>query len=118
MDTIRPNAYTDGEKIAMLNTIEGRIYTDILEQAEGFDKEFLPFREGEEERELMVPVPFTDVYLYYLAAMIDFYNGDSGRYNDTMVLYNQAWEDYAAHYRERHKPKQTNLTGMIPRRWR
>ena len=70
----------------MLNTIEGRIYTDILEQAEGFDKEFLPFREGEEERELMVPVPFTDVYLYYLAAMIDFYNGDSGRYNDTMVL--------------------------------
>lgn len=118
VDTIRPNAYTDGEKIAMLNTIEGRIYTDILEQAEGFDKEFLPFREGEEERELMVPVPFTDVYLYYLAAMIDFYNGDSGRYNDTMVLYNQAWEDYAAHYRERHKPKQTNLTGMIPRRWR
>ena len=53
-----------------------------------------------------------------MAAMIDFYNGDSGRYNDTMVLYNQAWEDYAAHYRERHKPKQTNLTGMIPRRWR
>lgn len=30
VDTIRPNAYTDGEKIAMLNTIEGRIYTDIL----------------------------------------------------------------------------------------
>ena len=43
VDTIRPNAYTDGEKIAMLNTIEGRIYTDILEQAEGFDKEFLPW---------------------------------------------------------------------------
>ena len=46
VDTIRPNAYTDGEKIAMLNTIEGRIYADILEQAEGFDKEFLPFRGG------------------------------------------------------------------------
>ena len=104
----------------MLNTIEGRIYTDILEQASDFEGKFLPFEEGEEERELMVPVPFTDVYLYYLAAMIDFYNGDSGRYNDTMVLYNQAWEDYAAYYRERHKPKQTNLTGMIPhgRRWR
>ena len=79
----------------------------------------LRFHFGEEERELAVPVPFTDVYLYYLAAMIDFYNGDSGRYNDTMVLYNQAWEDYAAYYRERYKPKQTNLTGMIPhgRRW-
>lgn len=118
VDTIRPNAYTDGEKIAMLNTIEGRICTDILEQAENFEGNFFPFQEGEEERELAVPVPFTDVYIYYLAAMIDFYNGDSGRYNDTMVLYNQAWEDYAAYYRERHKPKQTNLTGMIPRRWR
>lgn len=120
VDTIRPNAYTDGEKIAMLNTIEGRIYTDILEQAEGFDKEFIPFQEGEEERELTVPVPYTDIYVFYLAAMIDFYNGDSGRYNDTMVLFNQAWEDYAAHYREWHKPKQVNLNGMIPhgRRWR
>ena len=118
VDTIRPNAYTDGEKIAMLNTIEGRIYTDILEQAADFMGEFLPFREGEEERELAVPVPFADVYIYYLAAMIDFYNGDSGRYNDTMVLYNQAWEDYAAYYRERHKPKQVNLDSMIPRRWR
>ena len=28
VDTIRPNAYTDGEKIAMLNTIEGRIYRE------------------------------------------------------------------------------------------
>ena len=32
VDTIRPNAYTDGEKIAMLNSIEGLIYADILEQ--------------------------------------------------------------------------------------
>ncbi len=120
VDTIRPNAYTDGEKIAMLNTIEGRIYREILEKTADFTGEFIPFQEGEEERELTVPVPYTDIYVFYLAAMIDFYNGDSGRYNDTMVLFNQAWEDYAAHYRERHKPKQVNLNGMIPhgRRWR
>lgn len=120
VDTIRQNAYTDGEKIAMLNTIEGRIYREILEKTADFTGEFIPFQEGEEERELTVPVPYTDIYVFYLAAMMDFYNGDSGRYNDTMVLFNQAWEDYAAHYMERYKPKQVNLNGMIPhgRRWR
>lgn len=149
LDRMRPNAFTDGEKLYFLNTIEGRIYREILEKAEPLppvclpsvwkekpeeekmeeekteeetEKElsrlpcFRPFREGEEMRELAVPVPYTDIYLYYLAAMIDFHNGDSSRYNDTMVLFNQAWADFAACYRQTHKPRQTNLTGMLPHR--
>ena len=114
IDQIRPNAYTDAEKIALLNTIEGRVYTDIFQKAEGFEGEFAPFKEGQEERELAVPVPFTDLYIYYLASRIDYFNGDVDRYNDSMVLYNDAWDQYAAHCRENHKPKQTNLNGMIP----
>lgn len=163
VDRLRPNAFTDQEKLQFLNTIEGRIYREILEKAEpprrkrpkpmklqeetteeipeteeapetenvqeekpapeggGFlslqkERCFRPFREGEEERELAVGIPYTDIYIYYLAAMIDFYSGDSGRYNDSMAMFNRAWEDYAAHYRATHKPKQTNLTGMLPHR--
>lgn len=115
VDQLRPNAFSDAEKIEMLNTVEGRVYTDIMSKAEdGMNWTFIPFKEEEEERELVVPVPFTDLYLFYLFSMIDFYNGDSGRYNDSMVLYNNAWDAYAAHYRETHKPKQTILTGMLP----
>ena len=114
----RPNAYTDAEKIRWLNTVEGRVYTDIMSKADdGLNWTFIPFEEGQEERELVVPVPFTDIYTYYLMAMIDFHNGDSGRYNDTVVLYNDAWENFAAYYRENNKPKQTNLHGMIPHGW-
>lgn len=156
VDLLRPNAFTDQEKLYFLNTIEGRIYREILEKAEPpkeakpqaeADKEteeapettemvqeetpapegggflslqkgqcFRPIVEGEEERELVVPIPYTDIYIYYLAAMIDFYNGDSGRYNDSMAMFNRAWDEYAAHYRATHKPKQTNLTGMLPHR--
>ena len=115
---IRPHAYTDAEMIALLNTIEGRVYTDIFHKAEGFHEEFIPFQEGGEERELAVPVPFTDLYIYYLASRIDYFNGDVDRYNDSMVLYNKAWDDYAAYYRRNHMPKQTNLHGMLPHGWR
>ena len=113
---IRPHAYTDEEMIGMLNTIEGRVYTDIFQKAEGFDGEFIPFQEGEEERELAVPAPFDELYLFFLMSRVDFLNGDTGRYNDTMVLLQNAWNEYAAYYRENHKPKQINLTGMIPHR--
>ena len=78
VDRVRPNAYTDAEKIRWLNTVEGRVYTDIFKKAEGFEGTFIPFEEGQEERELAVPVPFTDIYTYYLMAMIDFHNGDNG----------------------------------------
>ena len=117
VDQLRPNAYTDKEKIAMLNTIEGRVYTDIMSKADdGLNWTFIPFEEGQEERELVVPVPFTELYIFFLMSRIDFLNGDSGRYNDTMVLLQNAWDEYAAYYRENNKPKQTNLHGMIPHR--
>ena len=116
---IRPHAYTDAEMITLVNTIEGRVYTDILMQSADFKgDEFDPFKEGEEERELAVPVPFTDLYIYYLASRIDYFNGDVDRYNDSMVLYNDAWDAFAAHYRRNNKPKQTNLHGMLPHGWR
>lgn len=117
IDQLRPNAYTDPEKIELLNTVEGRVYTDIFQKAEGFEGTFIPFKEGQEERELAVPAPFTDLYFWYMASMIDLYNGDTGRYNDSIVMYNKAWDEYAAHYRENNKPKQTNLHGMIPHGW-
>lgn len=113
LDRMRPNAYTDAEKLGFLNTIEGRIYKEIFEKAEGAEEKFRPFSEGEEERMLAIGMPYEDIYIYYLAAMIDFYNGDAGRYNDTIILFNQAWADYAAYYRRTHKPKQTNLRGML-----
>lgn len=116
VDQLRPNAFADAEKIRMVNTVEGRIYKDILSKYEGEEPVFVPFAEGQEERELVVPVPFTDVYVFYLISMVDFYNGDSNKYNDSMILYNDAWENYAAHYLQTHTPKQTNLCGMIPLR--
>jgi hypothetical protein len=118
VDQLRPNAFTDAEKIDMMNTVEGRVYTDIMSKAEdGLNWTFIPFKEGEEERELVVPTPFTDLYFWYMASMIDLYNGDSGRYNDSVVMYNKAWDEYAAYYRENNKPKQTNLHGMIQHGW-
>lgn len=115
-DGIRPNAYEDREKIYWLNTIEGRIYKEILNVRDGYDDTFIPFEEGEEERELAIKVPYTDIYLYYLAAMIDIANGDSNRYNDTMVLFNTAWDDVAAYYRREYKPRVQKLKGMLARR--
>lgn len=35
VDQLRPNAFTDAEKIRMVNTVEGRIYKDILSKYEG-----------------------------------------------------------------------------------
>ena len=118
IDQTRPNAYTDAEKIRWLNIIEGRVYTDIMSKADdGLNWTFIPFEEGQEERELVVPAPFTELYSFFLMSRIDFYNGDSARYNDTMVLLNNAWDEFAAYYRENNKPKQTNLSGMIPHGW-
>ena len=113
LDSLRPNAFSDGEKLELLQTVEGRVYTDIFLQAADFSGSPAPLLE---ETELSVPAPFHDLYLHYLMAMVAFYSGDTAGYTESMLLYNRCWEDFAAHYRANHKPVQKNLHGMRVRR--
>ena len=118
VDALSPNGYTDGEKIHMINQIEGRIYHEIINRTEGSARVFTPFREGEEEAELVAEEPYSDLYTEYIRAMLDYYNGDSARYNDGMVMFNTKWDEYAAYYRRTHKPSATYLKGMLAERVR
>ena len=60
VDTIRPNAYTDGEKIAMLNTIEGRIYRLRISRENLF-----PSKKERRSGSLRFPFP-TQTYMCFI----------------------------------------------------
>ena len=56
------------------------------------------------DRELLMPSPYEDIYVFYLSAMIDWYNQEIDIYQNDMMMFNQAYAEAVAWWRRTHKP--------------
>lgn len=106
VDSLKPNNYTNPEKIKWLSILDGIIKTKIIDTHEG--GESVSFNGYEEysdlTQELLVPAPFDEIYIHWLTMQIDYTNGEYGKYNNSMQLYNAAYTEYAKFYNKSHKP--------------
>ncbi len=104
-DRMGPNAFRDEDKIRWLSELDGRVTREIGDvhegswTFEGYDEDTPPCTV------LIVPEPYSEIYPLYLAAKIDFMNAEFARYNNSVALFNAAYEDYAAYYKRTHSPK-------------
>jgi hypothetical protein len=111
IDSIKPNSYSQDVKIAWLSTLDGIIKTEIIDTHEGADK--VVFNEYKEDTDLntklLVPAPYDEIYLFWLESKIDYWNGEIGKYNNSIVMYNEAYSTFAKHYNRMHMPKGKKL---------
>lgn len=100
VDEQKPNAYDDQIKLEWLNDIEGKVYRDVVEhhiRPEGL-REYSKFTSLDMSAELCVPDPYTNVYKYYLYSMIDFHNGEGDRYQNSAIMFNNAFQEFANYW--------------------
>lgn len=111
IDTLKPNTYSQEEKVKWLSTIEGIIKRNIIDTHEG--GEGVSFAGYDETTnlatELIVPAPFDEVYLRWLETKIDYANGEYSRYNNSAEAYNDAYTEFARYYNRTHMPKGTKI---------
>ena len=55
--------------------------------------------------ELLIPAPFDEVYLRWMEAQIDYHNGEYGKYNNSMDMFNTSYNAYQNEYNRTHMPK-------------
>lgn len=104
---LKGRQYDEETMVGWLNEIEGQAIEDVVNQAEGYNVEFVPLSYDQDaEKELTVPDRFQDVYTNYLFSKIDFHNQETERYNNDVVMFNSAFDAYAAWFRRKHMPKQ------------
>lgn len=111
IDTLKPNSYTQDEKIKWLSTLDGIIKSEIIDTHE--DGEDIVFDGYESDTSLdtvlLVPSPYCDVYIRYLEAQIDYANAEYGKYNNSMAMYNSAYSSFERYYNRTHMPKGTKF---------
>lgn len=104
-DNLKPNQYDTGSKLRWLSDIEGKIYDDILSVRMGSPVSSCPKYdlESDFDTDLLAPDTYAQVYVYYLMAMIDYYNAELERYNNSMVMFNMAWDEFARYWYSTHR---------------
>lgn len=109
-DSLKHNTYTIGEKVEWLSRLDGLVKAQIIDTHEdGENIEFNGYTEKDMDKDLLIPMPFDEVYIRWLEAQIDYYNGEIARYNNSMMMYQSAFDAYQRQYNQLHMPKGQKL---------
>lgn len=107
IDSLKPNSYPQQDKVIWLSILDGIIKTEIIDTHEG--AEGVIFNGYEDvnlfDTVLLVPAPYDDIYIKWLEAQIDYANGETAKYNNSMVMYNTAYSAFERFYNRTHMPK-------------
>lgn len=111
IDTLKPNTYTQSEKVAWLNTIEGLIKRNVIDTHEdGEGIEFTGYdQDTPVDTEMIVYEPYDELYVLWLEAMINYTNGEFVKYNNTIIRVNDMQQAFANDYNRRHMPIGTHI---------
>ena len=108
-DALKPNTYSQEDKIKWLSNLDGIIKREIIDTHEGAESvAFEGYNEATElDTVLIVPAPYDDIYIKWLEVQIDYANADYGKYANSMVMYNTAYATFASYYNRNNMPKGT-----------
>ena len=106
LDSLKPNIYTQNDKILWLSKLDWMVKKQIIDTHESTgDEPFTGYTDDTDiNKELLVPAPHDDVYLRWLEAQIDYHNGEYDKYSNAIIMFNTEFEAYAAYYNQNHRP--------------
>lgn len=106
IDSFKPNNYTQHDKVGWLSRLDSMVKKEIIDTHEGGDETAFEGYTDETatDTEMLIPPPFDEVYLRWLEAQIDYANGEYGRYNNSMVMFNTSYSAFRNFYNRNHTP--------------
>lgn len=107
VDSLKPNTYTYDDKVSWLSTLDTKVKTQIIDAHESDQSySFNGYNSlTDQDTELLVPAPYDEMYVYWLSAMIDYYNNEDARYNNAIILFDNSYERYKSYYTRNNMPK-------------
>ena len=110
LQAVKENQYDDETLVRWISDLEGTLYADIVKNHEG--SEDIPHGrysvDTDMDTVLMVPEPYSDIYIKYLMAQVDYHNAEMQRYTNSMIMYNVALDAFAGWYNRNNMPLQPN----------
>lgn len=107
LDSLKPNAYTQTQKMVWLDRLDQFIQRSVLDRYPDRAAD-TALEMGNPERELLMPPPFDQGYLHWLESKLHYFNEELDRYNSAVRMFRAVFEDYQ---RELHRRAQLPVPG-------
>ncbi len=98
-DRIRAgNACSEEEKISWLSTLDGIIKKEIIDTHKGSEKVVFNGYDKyvDTDTVLIVPEPYSEVYISYMLTQIDLHCGELNQYNNSMALFETQYQKFSS----------------------
>lgn len=115
IDELKPSSFSKNTLIGWLSELDGRISSEVMgaykyaASGGGYSTDSL-------NTELLLPDEYSNIYIYYLQAQMDYFNGEMTRYQNAMLMFNTAFRDFQNQYNRTHEAWEerisTSLDGM------
>ncbi len=93
VDVLEPNQYSVEQKLKWLAVLDGQVFEELIRDY--YEQAVKPGEYCTGEEELLIPMPYAQsIYCRYLQAMIAAENFESAKYNQQIVLYNAAYQQF------------------------
>lgn len=110
---VKPSQYDHATLIRWLSELDGRVHEDIMSWFEGCpEKPEFPYKPGDQLASLLIPFPHEDLYIKWLMAKIDYHNADFERYNNSMMMFDEAWRGFVDAYTRNHRHIPVTIKGV------
>ena len=90
-DTLRPNSFSQEQKLRWVYRLEGFIEKAVRDRYPDLTK---PETLEDPNRELWMTGPFAEGYLHWMEAKVHYFNQEIDRYNSAMGMFRGFFEDY------------------------
>ena len=105
---IRQGNIDYAQYLKWINVIEGRVQTEVMNKA--LD-EIIIYNEESDNAPLLIPHPYDEVYIYYLCAMVDFFNEELDLYATDVDFFEQKFETFKKYYSKNHEGGTVQIHG-------
>ena len=107
IDSLKHNTFEQDLKVGWLSQLDSRVKKLIIDTHEGGENvSFTGYDSNTDvQTELLIGAPFESVYLRWMEAQIDYWNGEIDRYNISITMFDTEFEAYENWYNRTHMPK-------------
>ena len=112
LDHLKHNTYSYSDKVRWLSSLDSRVMKEVISTHElPGPVHFVGYDETTNVHDilLLIPEPYDEVYIRWMEAQIDYSNGEYGKYNNSIEMFNALWRDYVNWYNRNYMPKGKTL---------
>lgn len=106
VDEMKPNAFTEQRKLQWIEELDGKIALDVMLMSVEDAGQFRYSYPEDMDSEPLVRFPHDSIYELWLAAQIDFANGEYNKYQNTMEQYNAHYGAFVRWFAATYEPAQ------------